>query len=311
MMSAVHNHSDCLEVAFHSIPAGYSEILVAELSEIGFDSFHEEEFALLAFIREKDFNESLIREIIQKFPGLRTVVWRVSRIPDKNWNEIWESNYEPVLIAGKCYIRAPFHTPFEAMRHEPQATNQKHPATIVIARSVTTKQQQPIHDIIIEPKMSFGTAHHETTALMIEWLLEEEVNGKTVLDMGCGTGVLAILAHKMGAQTVVAIDNDKWAYENASENILKNNAGTIHVIQGDVQDIPGLPYDLILANINRNVLMEQIPVYAQHLTPGGIFFLSGFYTSDLPVIRERAKENGFRFIGTRIKNDWMAVKFSR
>ena len=276
-----------LEVSFSSVPEGFDEILTAELAEIGFDSFSEEEPLFLAYIPEADFNEMAVQQVVQKYSVLKDIIWSVTRMPYKNWNEVWESSYEPVLIAGRCYIRAPFHP----------ASRIQDPASCF--------------EIIIEPKMSFGTAHHETTALMIEALLEEEVKGQHVLDMGCGTGVLAILAHKLGASTVVAIDNDTWAFENASENVLKNEAVSVHVIKGDVNAIPKELFDLILANINRNTLVEQISVYSEALQPGGRLILSGFYSEDLPDIEACAARHGLSFSASRKENNWTAAKFNR
>ena len=296
-MDEAGKHYRYLEVAFASVPEVMVEIFMAELAETGFDSFKEEEDTLLAYIPEELFVEPAIQKVIQKYRKLKEVFWSVIPLPDKNWNEQWESSYEPVLIAGRCYIRAPFH-----------------PASSIDVIASGAKQQHPassLYEIIIEPKMSFGTAHHETTALMIEWLLEEDVSGKTVLDMGCGTGVLAILAFQMGAAEVFAIDNDKWAFENTSENVFKNKAREIHVIHGDINEIPKKKVNLLLANINKNVLLEQIPVYANALYEGGTLFLSGFYSDDLPVIRERGEEQHLRFVGTREKNNWMVVKFNR
>ena len=287
-MPDAENQNRILEVAFAPVPEAVIEILIAELTEIGFDSFNEDENSLLAYISEEFFDESVIQQVIPKYPLLKDVYWRVTRMPLKNWNELWENSYEPVLIAEKCYIRAPFH-PASGIQH--LASN--------------------IYEIIIEPKMSFGTAHHETTALMIEWLLGEDVSGKIVLDIGCGTGVLAILALQMGAAEVFAIDYDIWAFENASENVVRNNAGEIRVIHGDVNDIPEKPFDLILANINRNVLLNQVQTYSNALKAGGTLLMSGFYSEDLPVIREQAAEQGFRFVDAREMNNWIVAKFNR
>jgi len=316
-----------LEITFQPVSPGWSDILIAELAEIGFDSFNEEETMLLAYIPEADFDEMAIHDVVQKYPELRDLFWRVTRIPEENWNAIWENSYEPVLIAGRCYIRAPFHPPLKAMSHEAQGTKVEGRGSWVMGRGVDRPASGIRHsyhcearsdaaavsvfEIVIEPKMSFGTAHHETTSLMIESLLEEDVTNKAVLDMGCGTGVLAILASKMGAGLVVAIDFDERAVDNAIENVAKNNTGTIDVIKGDSSDIPKEPFDVILANINRNTLMEQIPVYANTLGAGGRLFLSGFYTEDLPSIEGHALAFGLRLTDSRSKNNWIIAKFNR
>jgi len=282
------NGNNYLEISFSDIPAGFSEILIAELAESGFEGFSEEDNGLLAYIPKGGFDEPAIRRIVEKYPELKEARWNIVRLPEKNWNEVWESNYKPVFIAGKCYIRAPFHPPLQAMSQEASGI-----------------------ELIIEPKMSFGTAHHETTALMIEWLLEETVNGELVLDMGCGTGVLAILAARRGAGRVVAIDNNPWAVENTKENTQRNNCTGIDVLLGEIPVIPDLSFDLILANINRNVLLEQIPCYAKVTGSGGRILLSGFFAEDLPAIEACSAQNGFRLTGTRIKNNWVAAKFNR
>ena len=318
-----------LELSFSNIPEGFSEILIAELAEIGFKSFNEEEELLLAYIPETDFDEMLVHQVANRYIELKELFWSITRMPDKNWNEVWESSYEPVLIAGRCYIRAPFHLPYthlpppslrakrsKAMSHKAQGTRaQRHRDAESSSHPVIQLSSIADHgsliELVIEPKMSFGTAHHETTALLIEWLLKEELTGEAVLDMGCGTGLLAILAAKMGAGRIVAIDNDQHAVENAIENTQKNNTGTVTVIWGDGSEIPEVPYDLILANINRNTLIGQIPAYAEALRVEGRLFLSGFYTEDLPEIKACAAEHGFHLAGFRTKNNWMAAKFNR
>lgn len=299
-MSNIPSHTPFLEVVFQSVPDRWAEILIAGLSEAGFDSFAEEEGGLRAYTGEKDFNDQVVRQLVHGYPALNGVTWSVTRLPDKNWNAIWESAYEPVLIADRCYIRAPFHPSLEAMSHEARGAGD--PASGI-------RHQASVIEIVIEPKMSFGTAHHETTALMIETLLEEDLTGKSVLDMGCGTGVLAILASRLGARKVVAIDLDEWAVENARENLEKNTVHGGTVILGDVTAIPEEQLDMILANINRNTLMEHLPAYAGALANGGTLLLSGFYSEDLPAIENRAAGLKLKKEDVREKNNWIVAKF--
>jgi ribosomal protein L11 methyltransferase len=187
-----------------------------------------------------------------------------------------------VVIAGRCYVRAPFHP----------------------------SKKEYEYELVIEPKMSFGTAHHETTSMIIQLMLELDLKGKTMLDMGCGTGILAILAHKQGAIDIVAIDNDEWAIENTKENIVKNNT-VIKAMPGDAKTITGMKFDIVLANINRNILLNDIPIYAKSINEKGQLLLSGFYENDLPVIRKRAEESGLCYQKHLINNDWVAVLFAK
>jgi ribosomal protein L11 methyltransferase len=276
-----------MELSFRGIPEGFSEILISQLFTQGFEGFREAGEVLFAYIPENRFREGSIRGLVRRHPELKYLTWTTVSLPEQNWNALWENSFEPVLVAGKCFIRAPFHP-------APNLPGKK-----------------PFFDIIIEPKMSFGTGHHETTSLMIEWLLEEEIRRKSVLDLGCGSGILAILSRKLGAEHVIAADNDPRACENTRENILKNNAGDIHVIQGELRDIPGNPVDLILANIGRNTLLELSPAFAGYLKSGGSALLSGFYATDLQAIKEEAERNGFSLLGTRSRNGWIAIKLGR
>lgn len=274
---------DYNEFRLSGISEGMREILMAELLELGFESFMEEKDGILGYIPVDGYKEDSVLSYLRKMSQMTGLTWEIKKVNAENWNALWESQYQPVLVEEKCLVRAPFHDPLPGVAY----------------------------DIVIEPKMSFGTAHHETTALMIGMIMNEEVKGKNVLDMGCGTGVLAILAFKMGAESVDAIDNDEWAFQNAKENILKNNAPTISVIQGDIRSVPVREYDLILANINRNVLADDIPVYAQHLSPSGTMLVSGFYLDDLPLISRRAEENGLKIIRSESRNSWVAAKFCK
>lgn len=258
------------------------EILTAVLGELGFESFTEDDETLLAYIPSNSFSPSVLdNSLLSDFNKEFEFSW--NQIPDQNWNKVWEENFQPVTINGECHIRAPFH-PFN---HQVQ------------------------YEIIIEPKMSFGTAHHETTAGMIKHLLATELTGKTVLDMGCGTGILAILAAKKGASSVTAIDNDEWAYNNTLENTERNNTPGINVLLGDASLLKDQQFDIILANINRNILLNDIPAYSECLQVNGLLFLSGFYLEDLPAIIERAKDSGFEYQSHLEQNRWVAASFRK
>jgi ribosomal protein L11 methyltransferase len=260
-----------------------SEQLMAVLGVLGFESFVEGENELLAYMPSKDFdpaildNEMLNPEVI----GQVNFTWSV--IADQNWNAVWEENFQPVTIDNRCHIRAPFHPENKEVEYE----------------------------IVIEPKMSFGTAHHETTAMMIKYLLEIDLKDKMVLDMGCGTGVLAILATMKEANRIIAIDNDEWAYKNANENIRRNNTPGIDVYLGDASLLKDQVFNVIIANINRNILLNDIPVYNQCLMTNGLLLLSGFYMEDLPKIEEAAVSLGLVYVSHKEENNWVAACFRK
>jgi ribosomal protein L11 methyltransferase len=265
-----------LEIRVHDIPSEQQDILTFLLAEAGFESFAQEGDELQAYIPSNLYDRNKVKQIFKE----HNFDYSEAIIPEKNWNEEWERNFSPVEIAGKCFIRAPFHPSQEVYQYE----------------------------IIIEPKMSFGTAHHETTSQMIELMLDMDFRGKQVLDMGCGTGILAILADKMGAAGVLAVDNDSWAFNNSVENIEKNSSSHITVKLGGIDEPKG-DFDIILANINRNILLDQIFYYAKMLNSGGYLLMSGFYEEDLPMIRECASINNLEFENYIMKNRWVAAKF--
>jgi len=273
-----------IEMICHPSPGVHtSELLMAMLSEAGFESFSEnDDGTLSAFIQAPMLTPELSTRLSTDEFAEFLDSFRIERIADQNWNAVWESQYEPVLIDGCCMVRAPFHP----------------------------KQSGVEFDIVIMPKMSFGTAHHETTKQMIQYLLSIHLTGKSLLDMGSGTAVLAILARMKGAIPVTAIDNDEWAYNNALENVQSNNFADIEVLMGDSSLLPGKMYDIILANINRNILLNDIPAYRNSLNPGGKLFMSGFYSEDLPLIEAKANEAGLRIMSHRTENNWMAVCFT-
>jgi ribosomal protein L11 methyltransferase len=256
-----------------------TEILIAQLGELGFDSFVENANELLAYVPAELFLENDVVALLKTSPNIEK--FSVNKIEEQNWNSVWEGSYEPVRFGDFCNIRAPFHEPVLDVKF----------------------------DLIIEPKMSFGTAHHETTSLMIEWLKTETVEGKRVLDMGCGTGVLAILAKKLGAEFVEAIDNDEWAFENTKENVLRNETPEIAVELGDAENLKNKNIDFILANINRNILIRDMPMYVETLSKDGVILLSGFYKSDLDAVSESCVNSGLHYISHLEKNNWVAAKF--
>jgi len=260
-----------------------SDFLISILADAGFESFTENENGTLsAFIQAPLYTPALSTRLASDEFTEFLDSFQVERIADQNWNAVWESQYDPVLIDNCCMIRAPFHA----------------------------MQTGVEFDIVIMPKMSFGTAHHETTKQMIQYLLGSLVSGKSLLDMGSGTAVLAILARMKGAFPVTAIDNDEWAYNNALENVQSNNFADIEVLLGDSSLLAGKKYDIILANINRNILLNDIPVYRESLNPGGKLYMSGFYSEDLPLIEAKANDTGLRIMSSRVENNWTAACFT-
>lgn len=257
-----------------------SEILIAELGEKAFESFIETESGISAFVQKDLWDINLLEDIqILTNPEFK-IEFTFEEIEQVNWNEEWEKNFEPIDVDGKCHVRAPFH----------EKTNAE-------------------FDIIIEPKMSFGTGHHETTHMMIQHILETNLVGKKTLDMGCGTAILAILAEIKGAQPIDAIDIDNWCYLNSIENAERNNCKNISVYEGDASLLVGKKYDVIIANINRNILLNDMQQYKDCLNENGILFLSGFYTEDIPVISESCTSKGLSYVKQFERNNWVALKF--
>ena len=251
------------------------------MGEIGFESFVPTEESLDAYISESLFDESKLNILLTEFPFEASIDYKVTQIESKNWNEEWEKNFfEPIVIGNDCVIHSSFH------KKIPKAK----------------------YDIVIDPKMAFGTGHHETTSLVIGRLLEMELKGKTLLDMGCGTAVLAILAAMRGAKNIVAIDIDTWCTENSIENITMNKIEGIDVQLGGAELLSGLHFDIILANINRNILLADIEQYAACLSSGGELYMSGFYKEDIPLIEAEDNRNGLKFIDYLEKNNWVVVK---
>ena len=256
-----------------------AEILTALLAELGFDSFVDSPTGLMAYIPTDHFDETAIKVLFSNLPVKTDVKYFVAHIQDQNWNTKWESNFEAITVENFCRIRAPFHQPEEGFDME----------------------------IVIEPKMAFGTGHHQTTWLMIREIFNLDMQQKSVLDMGCGTGLLAIVAEKRGAAKVTAIDNDSWAYENSNENVVANSCTRIRTLLGDATALGSEKYDIILANINLNILMNDLSTYKANLNPKGLLIMSGILTSDIPTISKTAQQHGLTVDLTRSRADWALV----
>jgi len=257
-----------------------SEILVAELGELPFESFLETENGVSAFIQKQFWTSDILSELSILNSDEFKISYTVEEIEPVNWNEEWEKNFEPINVDERCYVRAPFHLKNDAE-----------------------------FDIVIEPKMSFGTGHHETTHMMIQQLLEIDVQNLKTLDMGCGTAILAILAEMKGARPIDAIDIDNWCYLNSIENAERNNCKHITVFEGDADLLKDKHYDLIIANINRNILLNDMQAYVDCLNPNGIILFSGFYNEDIPFIDASCTEKGLKFISKLEKNNWVSLKY--
>ena len=278
------------ELTFHISPyvEDIADAIIAELGDLGYDSFSYSDDGFKAYIPSKNFNEEQVKslEILSFFQSLYTITWEKAEIKNQDWNKIWEENFTPILVQDQILVRAGFHPTLENIEHE----------------------------IIIDPKMSFGTGHHATTALMLETILDMKPNfsGKKVLDMGCGTGILSIMAAQTGAQSVTGIDIDERAYNNAMENIATNNMNNIRILIGDATLLDGQEhYDIILANINRNILLNDMPAYVNVLNDNGYLIMSGFYTEDIPVIREKAELLQLTYQSNKIKDNWTATVFHK
>jgi ribosomal protein L11 methyltransferase len=256
------------------------DILVAELGQVGFESFTENPDGVEAYIQKKDWNASLLTGIQILESDEVSFSYEVKEIEQVNWNEEWEKNFEPIEVDGQVSVRAPFH-----------------------------KDPHLKFDIVIEPKMSFGTGHHETTHLMIQHLLQMDLKDKKVLDMGCGTGILAIFSEMKGAADIDAIDIDNWCYENSLENVERNKCRNISVFEGDASLLKPNAYDLIIANINRNILLNDMHIYAGSLRENGTVLLSGFYNEDVEKINEVAIRNGLKFKKKLERNNWVGLKY--
>ena len=264
----------------------FNEILVAKLGEVGFESFTEDGLneILSAYIQEEEYSEKEVLAVCESFKELIHYSIESSVIKKENWNKKWEENFDPVKVSNFCYVRAPFHESLDDFSYE----------------------------IEIEPKMSFGTGHHQTTQMMIQLMQGMEMQGKTVLDMGSGTGILAILAKKMGASVVEAIDIEDWAFENMKENFDRNKV-EVNPTLGDVEELGKLnrTYDLIMANINKNILLQDMSTYDKFLRPGGFLTLSGFFITDQEELLEHPSLKTFELLNVLEKDNWCALKLKK
>ncbi|MDO6597581.1 50S ribosomal protein L11 methyltransferase [Oceanihabitans sp. 2_MG-2023] len=257
-----------------------TEILIAELGYAGFESFVETLDGVTAYIQKEEWYPDILQDIQILNSEEFTISYTFDEIKQTNWNAEWEKNFNPIVVDNLCSVRAPFH-----------------------------EKPNTEFDIVIEPKMSFGTGHHETTHMMLQHILQNNFEGKTVLDMGCGTGVLAILAEKKGALQLDAIDIDNWCYLNSVENVARNNCNKISVFEGDASLLKGKTYDIIIANINRNILLNDMETYVSCLNKNGILFLSGFYNNDIPIIEEECNKYMLKLDEKLEKNKWVSLKF--
>ena len=274
------------EVTFTTSPCNemVNDVVSALAGEIGFESFVEWENGVQAYVQQSLFDEEALKEMVENFPLPDTEIsYEIKEAEDKDWNEEWEKNFfQPIVIGDRCCIHSTFH------KDTPQTE----------------------YEILINPQMAFGTGHHETTSSIICELLDADLEGKSVLDMGCGTSILAILASMRGANPVTAIDIDDWCVNNSRDNIELNNIHNIKVELGDAALLEGRePFDVIIANINRNILLADMDRYAACMHQGSELFMSGFYVQDIPAIREKAESLGMTFVHHREKNNWAAVKF--
>ena len=258
------------------------EILIAQLSQLGFDSFQENNDGISAYIDSSVLSTVKVQDIQILNSTEFNISFESKNVKKQNWNIKWESNFEPIYIDKICCVRAPFH-----------------------------KKSNFKYDLVIEPKMSFGTGHHETTSMMISFILANSFYNSSVCDIGSGTAVLAILAEKRGANRIDAIDMDNWCYLNSIENIKRNNSENINVYEGKVEKLMHFKYDNIFANINLNVLLADIPIYSKMLNKDGVLYVSGFYKKDIKSIEKAAEISNLSLVDSKVKNQWVALKFTK
>ena len=276
-----------IEVSFTVSPISETanDIIAAFAMELGFESFVESSNGTVGYIPAHLFDEQTLKDTLASFPMTdTTIAFTACEMEDKDWNEEWEKNFfEPIVVDSRCVIHSTFHKDY------PKAD----------------------FDIIINPQMAFGTGHHQTTRLIIGYLLDADLKGKSVLDMGCGTSILAILASMRGASELIAIDIDEWCVNNSIDNLALNHIDNVKVFQGDASSLTAVgPFDVIIANINRNILLADMQYYVSRMYMGGEIYFSGFYESDLPMIKAEAERLGLRYISHRVEKEWTAARFA-
>lgn len=258
----------------------FSEILMAEIAEAGFDTFMEIESGFEAYVEGDAFNNELLNQVKEKYKEVNPLQFSLSQIPKQNWNEEWEKNVEPIIVDDRCLVRAAFHN-----------IEKKYP-----------------YEIIITPKMSFGTGHHQTTHLMISRQMKMDHKSKRVMDAGCGTAILSIMAFKLGAKEVEAFDIDEWSVENGVENAENNSCSSIHIQLGTIEEVKLVgKFDIILANINKNILLSEMHHYASYLEKGGLLLLSGFYVHDIDDLKKEAAKYKLREVAHDERESWACL----
>lgn len=276
-----------IEVSFTVSPISETanDIIAAFAMELGFESFVESSNGTVGYIPAHLFDEQTLKDTLASFPMTdTTIAFTACEMEDKDWNEEWEKNFfEPIVVDSRCVIHSTFHKDYS----------------------------KADFDIIINPQMAFGTGHHQTTRLIIGYLLDADLKGKSVLDMGCGTSILAILASMRGASELIAIDIDEWCVNNSIDNLVLNHIDNVKVFQGDASSLTAVgPFDVVIANINRNILLADMQYYVSRMHMGGEIYFSGFYESDLPMIKAEAERLGLRYISHRVEKEWTAARFA-
>lgn len=269
---------------FENIEEYQQDLLIADLADLGFDTFEDSDKGFTAFVIKDNFEESALKAVLSEYEAEFLTNYALEDVADENWNAEWEKNFTPLIIDDVCYVRATFHSP----------------------------QPSYPYEIVIDPKMAFGTGHHQTTTMVMQYILAADIKDKNILDMGCGTGILAILAAKLGAKNLLAIDYDDICYESTLENSALNQITNLKALCGSKEVIPDEQFDIIFANINRNILLDQIQRYAEVLKSEGKIFFSGFYFEpDLRMISEECAKYEIHYIDHKQNGDWVAAQFEK